>query len=98
MLRTDVVLRREVTQEAHISVYHKKGASAWAVIEDAKKLAEEGDYVTIVKHMTCAETLMKNFNFFEKILFILIAMFGVYIITIGIIFFFSYLPFVIKSS
>jgi len=41
---------------------------------------------------------MKNFNFFEKLLFILIAIFGVYIITIGIIFFFSYLPFVIENS
>jgi len=67
MLRTDVVLRREVTQEAHISVYHKKGASAWAVIEDAKKLAEEGDYVTIVKHMTCAESLKGGINTNEKL-------------------------------
>ena len=67
MLRTDVVLRREVTQEAHISVYHKKGASAWTVIEDAKKLAEEGDYITIVKHMTYAESMKEGIDTNEKL-------------------------------
>ena len=37
-------------------------------------------------------------TFFEKILFVLIAIFGAYIVTIGGIFFFSYLPFIIKNS
>ena len=56
-IRTDVVLRREVTQEAHITVYHKKGTSAWTVIEEAKELAEEGDYDTSTKHMTYADSM-----------------------------------------
>jgi len=67
MLRTDVVLRREVTQEAHISVYHKKGTSTWTIVEDAKELAEEGDYVTIVKHMTYAKSMKEGINANEKL-------------------------------
>jgi len=67
MLRTDVVLRREVTQEAHISVYHKKGTSTWTIVENAKELAEEGDYVTIVKHMTYAKSMKEGIDANEKL-------------------------------
>lgn len=46
-LRTDITFHRTVTQVAHIRVYHNEDAKKDDVIEEAKELAEEGDFVTL---------------------------------------------------